>query len=520
MVAGSCGAPCSCGRGGVGVYISAAAIVGRFVFIPSVKKVYRAIRALRGDSAVGEDGLSAFILQAGGWQFAVMIHQVIVDIIRLEYVPIVWRGGKLVVLYKGKGSAAVPDNYRGILVGDHLSKILTSLLQWHLEETYCQEVGTCQFGAVRNKSTAMASLMLRSFLDMCTLFSWSCFVLFLDLSKAFDYAVREVVMGWMRGTGDCDYQARRDHLVRLGIPADVADEIAQWIDESGGLLKSCDVDDSVCALVNSVHDGAWFRLPTDDKYVVTVSGGRQGCKLGALIFNLIYSIALKRLRNELVPLGIVLKVRRRNESPFWASLGVETEWTGERCADSETFEVTYVDDEAAYIAATSVRTLMQAIPLLMKHLCAIFAYFGFKINWNPGKTECFLVLRGKGSAAKYREIAANNSQIIFSSSSDVPALRVVQVYKHLGSILEKSGAAAPDVPHRVTSAMSAYVPLALKVFGAARIARSVRLHLFFSLVVSRLIYNVHVWSNITQAMYTTLNSAYMRGLRRIIGQCR
>ena len=45
-----------------------------------------------------------------------------------------------------------------------------------------------------------------------------------------------------------------------------------------------------------------------------------------------------------------------------------------------------------------------------------------------------------------------------------PGLRVVETYKHLGSILEDSGSAAPDVAHRVSSAMAAYAPLARKVF--------------------------------------------------------
>ena len=39
-----------------------------------------------------------------------------------------------------------------------------------------------------------------------------------------------------------------------------------------------------------------------------------------------------------------------------------------------------LDDEAAFVAATSVRTLMVAIPIFLKHLCKVFSYFGFKIN--------------------------------------------------------------------------------------------------------------------------------------------
>eukprot|EP00973_Karenia_brevis_P017938 2465190-Karenia_brevis.AAC.1 len=101
-----------------------------------------------------------------------------------------------------------------------------------------------------------------------------------------------------------------------------------------------------------------------------------------------------------------------------------------------------------------------------------------------------------------------------------PSLRVVQEYKHLGSLISSDGSPAADAPHRAQSAMSAYAPLATKIFGCIRLSRHVRLRLYNALVVSRLIYNVHVWSNVSKAAYTRLNSVYMRGLRRIAGKCK
>ena len=87
-----------------------ALVAGRFVFRPTAKQVWRAIGKLRRDSGFSEDLLSTYILKAGGWELAMIVAEIINDIVRLEYVPIVWRGGKLVVVYKGKGSANVPDN--------------------------------------------------------------------------------------------------------------------------------------------------------------------------------------------------------------------------------------------------------------------------------------------------------------------------------------------------------------------------------------------------------------------------
>ena len=68
--------------------------------------------------------------------------------------------------------------------------------------------------------------------------------------------------------------------------------------------------------------------------------------------------------------------------------------------------------------------------------------------------------------------------------------------------------------------MASYCPISQKVFGAVQIGRSVRIQLFFSLIVSRLVYCVHTWGEVCSSAYRRLNSVYMRGLRRICGACR
>ena len=421
------------------------------------------------------------------------------------------------MIYKGKGTATDPDNYRGILVSDHLGKILTSLLQAHLNTTYEKAVGVSQYGAVKHRGTAMASLVVRSFLDLCSVRSWSCFVLFVDLSKAFDYAIREVVMGWMPDAITASIEEKRALLEKLGVPERASRHLAEWIDTTGGLLALSGADPAVCELVTSLHHGAWFRLPGDEPYIVSVSGGRQGCKLGALVFNLIYSLALLMLRQELLDLGIILWVTNAPSFAFWGTQATLTSWAADE-RSSPVFEVTYVDDECIFFAASSARAMMLAIPKLMRCLCMTFQYFGFQINWKPGKTESFVILRGHRSVQYMQQIRDNNMTIKIADPSI--ALRVVSEYKHLGSMVSRDGNLVPDAVHRSCTAMASYCPLSAKIFACRRIARQVRIRLFMSLVVSRLLYNVHVWSHMPKKAYAKLNAVYMRGLRRIADAAR
>ena len=148
------------------------------VFAPTVTQVYHAMMRINGDKGLGTDQTSAHVLQAGGWVSAVHIHQMICWALSHGYIPVAWRGGKLVVLYKGKGSPQEVDSYRGLLVSSHVAKVLSSLLQEHLAEAYARQVGTNQFGAVARRGTGMAILALRCFLDMCALRGLSAFVFF------------------------------------------------------------------------------------------------------------------------------------------------------------------------------------------------------------------------------------------------------------------------------------------------------------------------------------------------------
>jgi len=95
-------------------------------------------------------------------------------------------------------------------------------------------------------------------------------------------------------------------------------------------------------------------------------------------------------------------------------------------------------------------------------------------------------------------------------------LHVVTAYKHLGGIVNIREDPFQECVHRASSAMSAYAPIAVKVFGSNRINISQRLSFMSSLVLSRLLFNVHVL-----VMFHTglrkLNGPYMRTLRRILG---
>eukprot|EP00973_Karenia_brevis_P042286 5852134-Karenia_brevis.AAC.1 len=142
---------------------------------------------------------------------------------------------------------------------------------------------------------------------------------------------------------------------------------------------------------------------------------------------MLYSIALGRLRAKLDDHGIILKVKARGASKaFWCSAGVSATFNKDKDDSATTVvEVTYVDDEAIMLAATSPKALNRAIATLLEVLVDVFRKFGFRINWKEGKTECFVTFRGRHAAEEKRKLIIDRaSKIPLPPHADADSLRV------------------------------------------------------------------------------------------------
>ena len=82
-------------------------------------------------------------------------------------------------------------------------------------------------------------------------------------------------------------------------------------------------------------------------------------------------------------------------------------------------------------------------------------------------------------------------------------------------ICVNAGNLVPEARARVKAAMNSFTPIAQKVCSNRSISTRRRLRLAWSLVMSRLLYNVHVWSCVSGRPRSILNAMYMRVWRRI-----
>ena len=156
----------------------------------------RAIRRLKRNRGVGVDDIPAELLQAGEGAMAVKVSEVCTRVKEEEQWPATWAGGRIVDIFKKNGAADECDMSRGILLSYHLGKGLCNILADFVDPAYTEHMPEDQHGAVSGRGSDFASHTVRSFIEFCLLSTRSFFILFVDLVKAFDRVVRELVLGW------------------------------------------------------------------------------------------------------------------------------------------------------------------------------------------------------------------------------------------------------------------------------------------------------------------------------------
>ena len=141
-------------------------------------------------------------------------------------------------------------------------------------------------------------------------------VLFLDLVKAFDKAIRQIVYGWSPQHLHLTPAQKAEFLVSSGVDLASAQWIVQYIDEAGCVMQRWRADPKATEMAESLHANAWFTSSDEAPAATTSTGGRQGCKLGALTFNSHYAVALDAITQRLAGEGIALRMCVPS-GPFW-----------------------------------------------------------------------------------------------------------------------------------------------------------------------------------------------------------
>lgn len=233
---------------------------------PSLIEVRSAITSLKNNKAPGPDAVPAEVLKNGGRVAERILHSFVEAAWTSGCVPKQWKDGDLVSIFKKKGDRAICSNSRGISLLSCAGKILTKIMLLRLINAVSEHVlPESQCGFRKNRSTTDMVFVLRQLQEKCIEQHRALYVVFVDLTKAFDTVNRPLMWEILR---------------RFGCPPRFLN-----------ILRALHED----AAVRVVDNG-----DKSDPFPVG-TGVRQGCVIAPVIFNLFLAAVMAVAKEGIDP---------------------------------------------------------------------------------------------------------------------------------------------------------------------------------------------------------------------------
>ena len=179
--------------------------------------------------------------------------------------------------------------------------------------------------------------------------------------------------------------------------------------------------------------------------------------------------------------------------------------------------ITWVDDVAIPVVSLTASKLLGATTEILQMILDIFGSFGLRLNLSKGKTEILMQHRGPGSPELRRKIFTDDFAQIPVTNLDGPAsIRMVSVYKHLGTVVVASLSIAHDVTCRMAKASANFHQLSRPIFLNRKINVQTRLKLLESLVIPMITFGCGHWPLLPHRIFVRLNHLILKWQRSII----
>lgn len=153
-------------------------------------------------------------------------------------------------------------------------------------------------------------------------------------------------------------------------------------------------------------------MPCVDDILKVTTGGRQGCRFGAKLFNLAYARALKEVHEKLLHKSIFLRLRsgdgKVHDPPGGWGLSSPSVHV-----DSHVIDATFVDGEAFMLCAAGPATLNSHINEVISALDQVFERFKMKITWTRGKSELMIAYRGRGVKTHKEALQSETGDLMY-----------------------------------------------------------------------------------------------------------
>ena len=154
-------------------------------------------------------------------------------------------------------------------------------------------------------------------------------------------------------------------------------------------------------------------------------------------------------------------------------------------------DITFVDDCVVLIHGRCNDRVAQTMKAVVVALDQAAEKRGLSINYDRGKTEALWTVIGKGARQLKQALYDDGHSLQWESNNKKYTLQLCHAYKHLGTWLQSHHKHSKEILARGSAAKQQYGQLARSFFTKKCISLPVKSTIFQSLVISKLLYNVH-----------------------------
>ena len=418
--------------------------------------------------------------------------------------PVHWKGGTLFQIWKHKGPLTQPESYRGILVSSHLSKALHNAFRSPTLEWHAKTADSLQYGGLPHRGVDMATHTLRSFLGLAQRHHRSCAVFFLDVKSAYYRLLRSLAVG-----PTCSHEELAQVISTMGLPPDILEDLWQAT-TAPSALSATGCPKWLEKYGTAFHQHTWFILKNSKAVTETLRGTRPGDGFADLLFNLVAGKILRELEEMLYLEGVQTTLHWNGRFGFEADAGTDATTTG--------LNVVWADDIAVMVHHDNAADLLELAETSIRLYIERLAAHGLILNFDEGKSELLLLLRGSGSRALRRDLFGQpDPAIVVTPKGFNPTkVRLIDKYKHLGNILHANGHLLSELRVRIGAANSAFQQHRRAVYHNRHLSDANRLQIFQACVLSVAYWNCATWTPLRPSEERYYFGALKRLIRRFL----
>ena len=403
---------------------------------PTEREVGEALDSLKPGKSPGPDGIPGEVLRLGGDTVTKCMFNFITAVWSAGRVPQQWKDADIISIYKRKGDPTICGNSRGtslLSTGDKvLARIVLLCLINNLADKILPE-SQCDFR--KGRGTADMIFVVRQLKEKCLEQNRALYMVFVDLTKAFDTVNRSLL--W-------------EALRRFGCPP------------------------KFLTIIRDFHEGAMARIVSQgersEPFDVN-AGVRQGCVIAPVVFNLFIAGVFHCPRLGMNPQDSVGVNYRLDGSLFnLRRLQARTKISHDSIVDMQ-----YADDAA--VVLHSALGLQRNINVMHT------AYERAGLEINMAKTEALRM----GREVTDSILTVRNA-----------AIRNVDRFTYLGSVVTIDGSVTSEVARRIGLAAASFGRLSDRVFRNRNLRTSTKVKVYKAVCLSILPYGSECWVHLKQ----------------------